>query len=61
MIRRGIRSAAIPLLAILVLGVGTAEAQYRYGGYGLEEQGFFILVEAGFANPRNTDAVVATS
>jgi len=55
------------LLAVLVLAGGPAQAKYNYGkssygsGGGSEEAGVYFRIEGLMTNPRNTEAVVATS
>jgi hypothetical protein len=64
---RAVRFATISLFALFVLGTGSAQAQYNYGGGsgayggGDEDPGFFIRLETILANPRNTDLVLATA
>ncbi len=61
MLQRIPRLAAVVALACLALAVTPADAKYRYGRYsGGQDGGFFVHVEGGVANPRNTDAVLAT-
>lgn len=58
------RIAALAAVALLAAGAGTAEAaRYDYGRYGGQTagRGFFLYLEGGLVNPRNADAVVATS
>ncbi len=47
---------------LLLCGTSAAQTRYDYGGsaYG-QEGGFIVFVEAGLANPRNTDNIVAAS
>jgi len=64
MTQRLIRITAVAAVALLAAGAGIAEAaRYNYGRYGGEtaQRGFFLILEGGSANPRNADAVVATS
>ncbi len=58
--RNGI--ALFVALTILPLcSPAAAQTRYNYGGsaYGEQEGGFLVLFEAGLANPRNTDNIVA--
>jgi len=63
--RRLHRAAAVVALVLLAAGLTTVEAQYkyRYGGYGssTSESGWYVSLEVGVANPRNTDVVVAVT
>ncbi len=49
-------------IVLLLCGTSAAQTRYDYGGsaYG-QEGGFIVFVEAGLANPRNTDTIVAAS
>jgi hypothetical protein len=60
--QRMTRNAAIGMLVCLLFAAQPAAAQYRYGKYrySSSDQGFFVILEAALANPRNADAVVAT-
>jgi len=63
MLHRGNRIAVVLLLMLLGwLASPALAAQYRYGGgyRGYGEQGPYLWIEGFFANPRNTDSVVAT-
>jgi hypothetical protein len=57
--------ATLALLGAVVPSGNTALAAPRYnyggGGYGAGEAGFLLFLEAGLANPRNTDNIVAAS
>jgi hypothetical protein len=62
MIRRAIRLSAVALLLMAFAAQTQAAKKYAYGRYSSQqaEQGFFVLIEVGSGNPRNTDNVVAT-
>lgn len=65
MFQRTIRTAVLAL-AVAALSLGNADAaKYKYGKYrsggGGGGQGFFVYLEGGLANPRNTDTVFATA
>ena len=55
-------TCVLAILAWIVLAPSPAEARYRYGSYrgATSDRGFYVELEGAFANPRNTDAVVAT-
>jgi hypothetical protein len=66
MTQRFLKLVLTAALVIGLLGPGAAAATYDYGKYktgssGSGEEGFFFLLEPMLANPRNTDAAVATS
>jgi len=57
--------ALVAAAGAIALAAPSTEAKYKYGqssraGAGTEDAGFFVFVEGAIANPRNTDAVVAT-
>ena len=60
-----LRNCVVGLVALIVLPLGSvavAQTRYNYGGkrsYGETEGGFVLSLEAGLANPRNTDNIVA--
>ena len=52
----------VALTVLLLCGTSAAQTRYNYGGSAYErEGGFIVFVEAGPANPRNTDNIVAAS
>lgn len=64
--RRSFKAALVAATVLLVAGLDTVDAQYkyRYGSYGASsgtESGVYVRLEAAATNPRNTDAVVATT
>jgi len=62
--KRRLLSVALAIAAgTLLCGTGEARDRYDYGGGGFAsgEKGFLVFVEAGLANPRNTDNVVAAA
>lgn len=66
MIRSNLRVALVATTVLLILGLAAPAhaAKYRYGKYrqsaGSQGQGFFLFLDAGLTNPRNTDNVVVT-
>ncbi len=49
-------------IALLLCGTSAAQTRYDYGRSSYEpEDGFIVFLEAGLANPRNTDNIVAAS
>jgi hypothetical protein len=62
--RRRLLSASLALAtAALLCGASDAQTRYDYGGggYASGDEGFSVFVEAGVANPRNTDNIVAAA
>lgn len=59
------RVLLIPALTVLLVPTAVAAQSYDYGGgggfYGSGQSGFTVAIEAGVANPRNTDNVVAAA
>jgi len=66
MIRSNLRVALVATTVLLILGltVPVHAAKYRYGksrqSASSQGQGFFLSLDAGLTNPRNTDNVVVT-
>lgn len=62
--RRRLLSATLALVtAALLGGASAAQTRYNYGGsaYASGDEGLLVFVEAGVANPRNTDNIVAAA
>jgi len=58
--RRPISLTLVLAGALLAWGTATAQSRYNYGGSSYAgEEGFVVFLEAGLANPRDTDNVVA--
>jgi hypothetical protein len=61
--RRLLPAALIVAIAALLGGTSHAQTRYDYGGgggrYASGDEGFLLQFEAGIANPRNTDNIVA--
>jgi hypothetical protein len=58
--RRPIPLTLVLVCALLAWGTTTAQSRYNYGGSSYAgEEGFVVFLEAGLANPRDTDNVVA--
>lgn len=62
--RRRLLSATLALATVALLcGASAAQTRYDYGGgsYASGDEGFLVFIEAGVANPRNTDNIVAAA